>query len=130
MVEIMGGAHRPPRRRGGGDPRPRPRTAPRNYGRRSSPSPPPRRRRSPSRSPDRSKIERRRMEDRSRDREEEEVEPRQQRYPRERPIFSVYRPVYRGYSTTRPDDDFDLRQSDSVDREWRRQYKKHRATVA
>ena len=68
----------------------------RNYGRRSSPSPPPRRRRSPSRSPDRTKIERRRMEERSRDREEEEEEPRQQRYPRERPIFSVYRPVYRG----------------------------------
>ena len=35
-----------------------------------------------------------------------------------------------GYSTNRPDDDFDLHQSDTVDREWRRQYKKQRATVA
>ena len=35
-----------------------------------------------------------------------------------------------GYSSNRPDDDHDLRQSDTVDREWRRQYKGHRATVA
>ena len=69
----------------------------RNYRRPSSPSPTRRRSPSRSRSPEHTRIQKRRYEDRHRGREEKEENLReQQRYPRERPIFSVYRPVYRG----------------------------------